>query len=261
MKKNIFLALLVFLSLAVTAQDKDASKGDDKSYKPSKRDFTVGIQLGSGNFLSSGLTAVNGNTVNGTPTTAPISTTNNSAVNMVGVDARYFVSNKWAVTFAGALAYSSTPSNLAIPAIIVDGNTVTPGYNAVVSDNRMDVTYSVGALHFFNYKKNNRIVPFLGFTVPVSHARRTTYDPTITNNMPVDLGQSHVEAFGIGLQAVAGIDYYLSENFFLGASIKPVSVMSITNSKYPGPGLFSRKVNNFSLSAFVQPMLTLGFKL
>lgn len=264
MKKNIFLTLLVFLSLAVTAQDNNTTNSDTKSYKPTKRGFTVGIQLGRGNFLNTGLNIFNGNNVSGTPTLTPINTANNSAVNMVGIDARYFISNKWAVTFSGAMSYSETPANLAIPAVTdpTNGNVIIPGYSAVVSDSRVDYSYSVGALYFFNYKKNPRVLPYLGFTVPVSHARRSSYDPTISaNGTPVDLGQSHVEVSGFGIQAVAGLDYYLSENFFLGASIKPVSFMSINNTRFPGPGLYSRKINNYNVSSFVQPMLTLGFKL
>ena len=264
MKKNIFLALLVFLSLAVTAQDKDASNSDNKNYRPLKRDFTVGIQLGRGNFLSSGLNVFSGNSVAGTPTLTSVNTQDNSATNMVGVDVRYFVTNKWAVTFSGALSYSDTPANLAIPAVLdpTNGSVIIPGYNAVVSDDRMDYSYSLGALYFFNYKKNPKLLPFLGFTIPFSHARRTSYDPTIgANGTPVNLGASHVEVSGFGIQAVAGLDYYISENFFLGASIKPVSMTSINNTRYPGPGLFSRKINNYNVSSFVQPMLTLGFKL
>lgn len=257
MKKNIFLALLVFLSLAVTAQETEATKDADKSVRPMKRNFTVGISMGNSPFFSTGLNVFSGNDVAGTPTTTPINLFNNSAVNMVGVDTRYFVTNNWAVTFSGALSYNENPYTVAYPAA---GD--LPAYDATVQQSFMNFTYAVGAVYFFDYKKNDRIMPYLGLAIPVSHARNSTFDPSLdASGAPVQLGQAHVDVLGIGAQVVAGLDYYIADGIFLGASIRPFSWTSINNTRYPGPGLLSKRTNSYNFSTFVQPMLTLGFKL
>ncbi len=261
MKKNLLFTFLVFLSLAISAQEKETN-GEDKSVRPLKRNFTVGISMGNSPFFNNGLNLRSGNNISGDPTTAPINLRDNSLVNMVGVDVRYFVTNNWAVTFSGALSYNETPVGLAIPAVVDGtGNIIVPGYDATEQESNMNFTYAIGANYFFNYKKNDKIMPYLGLSLPVSHARVSSYNPTITNGQPVQLGQSHVEAFGMGAQVVAGLDYYIADGIFLGASIRPVSFMYVSNKRYPGPGLLSKKTQSYNFSTFVQPMLTLGFKL
>lgn len=254
MKKNIFLTLLLFLSFAVVAQEQDAND-DDKSVRPSKRNFTVGISMGNSPFFNTP-SIFSGANVSGDATSTTLNLRNNSFVNMVGIDARYFVSNRWAVTFSGAMSYSETPAEIAFPAA-----GPLPAYNATVQEGNMNFTYALGAVYFFDYKKNDRIMPYLGLSVPVSHARVSQFDPSIVNNAPVQLGQAHVEALGIGAQVVAGIDYYIADGIFLGASIRPVSFQHVGTTRYPGPGLLSKKASSYNFSTFVQPMLTLGFKL
>ncbi|UAM96783.1 hypothetical protein K8354_10615 [Polaribacter litorisediminis] len=256
MKKYIFLTLLVIASMSLNAQDTiEMAVIKEKSYKPTKKEFTVGINLGRGTFLSSG-SVMDGASVSGQPTYNAVNLNGNDALNMIGAEVRYFLSTKWALSFSGGLAFSNTPASINIPAV---GS--FPAYDAVVEDIRFDVSYSVGALYFFDYKKNNRLMPYLGFLVPVNHSNRSTFDPSVGANGELSLGAATVEVSGVGLQAVAGIDYFLTENIYFGLSIKPVSFMYINNTRYPAPGLFSRKVSNTSISSFVQPLLRIGFKL
>jgi outer membrane protein W len=256
MKKYIFLTLLIIASISLNAQDTiEMAVIKEKSYKPTKKEFTVGINLGRGTFLSSG-SVMNASSVSGQPTYNAVNLNGNDAMNMIGAEVRYFLSSKWALSLSGGLAFSNTPASINIPAV---GS--FPAYDAVVEDIRLDVSYSVGALYFFDYKKNNRLMPYLGFLVPVNHSNRSTFDPSVGPNGTLSLGAATVEVSGIGLQAVAGIDYFLTENIYFGLSIKPVSFMYINNTRYPAPGLFSRKVSNTSISSFVQPLLRIGFKL
>lgn len=263
MKKYIFLTLLLLASISIQAQDSiEIAVIKEKSYKPTKKNFTVGINFGRGSFLSSGLGINNGSAISGEPSFSAVDVNNNSATNMIGAEVRYFLSKKWALTLGGGIVFSNTPSSLNIPAVMDNsGNTLVPGYDAVVADTRLDINYSLGALYFFDYKKNNRLMPYVGFLIPVNHSNRSTYDPTINSDNSTSLGTSTVEIGAIGLQAVAGVDYFVTDNIYMGLSIKPVSFMYIKNSRYPAPGLFSRKINNTSISSFVQPMLRLGFKL
>jgi outer membrane protein W len=257
MKKYIFLTLLIIASMSSQAQDTiETAVIKEIAYKPTKKQFTVGINLGRGTFISGGSAMSFNNTVSGQPTYNSVDLNSNSAMNMIGAEVRYFLSSKWALSLSGGLAFSNTPASINIPAV-----GTLPAYDAVVEDIRLDISYSVGALYFFDYKKNNRLMPYLGFLVPVNHSNRSTFNPTVDANGTPNLGAATVEVSGVGLQAVAGVDYFLTENIYFGLSIKPMSFMFINNTRYPAPGLFSRKVSNTSMSSFVQPLLRIGFKL
>jgi opacity protein-like surface antigen len=261
MKKNIFLTLLLIATLSLNAQDSTQVVVKEKSFKPIKKNFTFGINLGSSTY-DDGLfmdgASFTTPAVSGDPTKNNITISGgNPATNMIGAEARYFMSTKWALTLSGAIHYSNTPASLNIPAV---GD--FPAYNAVVSDESLQITYALGALYFFDYKKNDRLMPYLGFIIPATHSYRSQYDPTIEDDGSIrELGSRTVEATGVGFQAVAGIDYFLTENFYFGLSIKPASFIFVKDSKYPGPGLFSRKISSTSFSSFVEPQLRLGFKL
>lgn len=272
MKKNIILSFIlaatVFTTSSVYAQmDKDSKKSSHtkKSYAPTKGMFTVAMNFGRGSFISSGVFAPSSNgNVNATPSFSTISTNGNDASNMIGAEGRYYLSDGFAVTLSGGATFSNVPSTLAIPAVVdATGTTVIPGYNAVVEDSRADVSVSVGAQWSFDVK-SKKLFPYLGFAIPFNYARRSLYDPTVTfgNNGAniVDLGARHVNVNGVGLQAVAGVDYYFSNNFYLGASIKPVSFYYISNSRIPGPALPGLTSESYTISSFVQPLLSLGFK-
>ena len=273
MKKNIILSFILLASVYTTSsvygqkEDKDSKKSSKtmKSYAPVKGDFAVGINFGTGTFISTGLVGANSYSVSGTPSMSTISTNYNSATNMIGAEGRYYITDGFAVTLSGVATFSSVPSALAIPAVL-DPNTnavIIPGYSAVVEDNRADLSFAVGAQWSFDVK-SNKLFPYLGFAIPFNYARRSLYDPTITfgNNGAVitDLGASHINVNAIGLQAVAGVDYYFSDNLYLGASIKPASMYYITNSKVPGPGLPGLQTESLTISSFVQPLLSIGFK-
>jgi outer membrane protein W len=254
MKKNIFLTIILLLSISINAQTKSEVVGAEKTYKPKKKDFTVGINFGRSSFITTGLSTYVGSTVNGTASTSVIGVNGNDATNMIGAEGRFFISNNWAISVSGGFAFSNTPGSVSIPAA---GS--IPAYNAVVEDVRTDISYAVGALYFFN-TKSKRLAPYLGVSIPVNHATRSAYDANVNNGTITNLGASQVEVNGVGVQAVAGADYYLTENVYFGLSIKPLSYNVITNTKTPGPGLFTRKVRNYSFSSMVQPLLSVGFK-
>lgn len=266
MKNNIFLTLIILITFSMNGQsnnEKKSSKKDTITIKPQKNNYTVAINLGRGIFLTSGLNNSFGtNNVSGQATTNVIDRNYNDATNMIGAEGRYFIKSNWAVTLSGGFHFSNTPVALAIPAI-ESGAITIPGYDAVVEDKRLDANITLGGLYFFN-NKNKRLAPFVGLLVPVSFATRTSYDPTIVNTTTGqirDLGAKNIAATSFGIQAVAGIDYYLTDNLYFGISIKPLSYITSTSKKIPGPGLLERKVINYSFNAFVQPQFSIGFKL
>jgi len=275
MKKYLILCfILVFALTSANAQDKDSHyhhyKGDtckvEARFAPQKGDFTAAMVFGRGAYLNGGLVVPSSSAAvsSAAPYENSVDANENSITNMVGAEGRYYVSNKFAITVSGGAIWRNTPSQLAIPAVIDGGgNTIIPAYNAVVEDERIDASLSVGGQWLF-HTKNDRLFPYVGFALPFDYARRSMFEPiTIDENGSLavnDLGARHVDITAFGVQAVAGVDYYIAKDLFLGFDIKPVAYTYAVSMKTPGPGLFNLESDTNTLSFFAQFSFKLGFK-
>ena len=275
MKKYLILCFILVVSLtSANAQDKHSDhhyKGAtckvEARFAPQKGDFTAAMVFGRGAYLNGGLVVPSSYySVSGSaPYANVVEANDNSITNMVGAEGRFFVSNRFAISLSGGAILRNTPAQLAIPAVIdVDGNTIIPAYSAVVADERIDANISVGGQWLFN-TKNDRLFPYLGFALPFSYARHSLYDPTIKfdgqgNVEIVDLGARHADITAFGVQAVAGVDYYIAKDVFFGFDVKPVSYTYAYSIKTPGPGLYSLESDTNTLSFFAQFSFKVGFK-
>jgi hypothetical protein len=272
MKKLIFLTIILFGSLSTYGQVQAEDDETDK-YSPKEKDFSMAILFGRGNFFSSGLVAPPSPSGEWTvPGNAPyadfVSANENSASNMVGVEARYFLTQKFALKLSGGAIIRDTPMRMNIESATdfeEDNNQVwLPNYAAVKSDEQVDVNINLGGeLHFDS--RFDRISPYVGFAVPFYYARRSMYDPSITtdsNGEPLiaDIGNRHLEVIGTGAQLVAGVDFHLMEGFYLGAETKPVSYVYSYSQKSPGPGFEHLEADSHTFSFLAQTFLKLGFK-
>ena len=136
--------------------------------------------------------------------------------------------------------------------------------SSVVADEQVDVNFSLGGQWVLK-TKNERMFPYVGFALPFDYARRSLFDPTISvddqgNPTITDLGPRHVDITAWGVQAVAGIDYYLAKDVFFGFDVKPISYTYATSMKTPGPGLPSLDAETDTVSFFAQFSFKLGFK-
>ena len=263
MKKNIILSFIFFVSLSLVSvygQDTNQSEGSDANpYGPKKGDFTMELLFGRGAYLAVPYNAAvgSGGMVNHEPPSALVEGNHNDSGNMVGIELGYYIGNRWALTLSGGTILSNTPSQLAIPAA---GN--LPRYGAVVANEYMSVNVTVGTQYLF--KTNSRkLFPYIGVAVPYNYARRSTYNPTVLdwqgNVDIVNLGTGHAEVNSIGIQAVAGVDYYFTDEIFVGARIVPMAFNYAFKSQLPGPGLPVLESDNSNASFFVQPSISLGF--
>lgn len=273
MKKYLILCFILVVSLgSVNAQDKDSKHVCEAecdhavTFAPQKGDFTAAMTFGAGAYLTSGLVvpSSSSNVSGAAPFDNTVSANGNSITNMAGVEGRYFVKDNFAISLSGGAILRNTPAQLAIPAVIVNGNTIIQGYNAVVADERINVNVTVGGQWLFT-TKNDRLFPYVGFTLPFDYARRSMFDPTVTvdtngNVTITDLGARHVDITAFGVQAVAGVDYYIAKDVFFGFDIKPVSYTYAMSMKSPGPGLIKLEADTNTVSFFAQFSFKLGFK-
>lgn len=264
------------------AQDEDSNGGTSSSadsYAPAAGDYSGAILFGRGMFVTNGLNLPSSIRVftNGTVTTISGSSPDasgvvgdyNSSTNMIGGEARYFITDQIAVKLGGAVIIRNTPDRPNIPAPtnqsnFAGGAAAIPNYAAVTAENNVDLAMNLaGEYHFAS--KYDRLFPYVGLNLPFFHGRRSAYDPTITIESDgsatiTDVSVRHVELFGFGAEAAAGVDYYLMEGFYFGLEIKPVSYLYLFTNKYPGAGLEELGADTHTLSFFSRPMLKVGFR-
>ena len=275
MKKYLILCFILVLSLSsVNAQDKDSKHVCDTDsccvaadkFAPQKGDFTAAMVFGRGAFLNDGLyVPTSYGSVNGVAAyDNTVDANENSVSNMVGAEGRYYVTNKFAISFSGGAILRNTPAQLGIPAVTdVSGTVLIPAYSSVVADERVDVRVAIGGQWLFK-TKNERLFPYLGFALPFDYARRSLYDPTIEvdgDNIAItNLGASHVDITAFGVQAVAGVDYYIAKDLFFGFEVKPVSFTYAYSINSPAPEFKNLEAENNTVSFFAQFNFKLGFK-
>lgn len=269
MKKYLILCFIFALTLSVNAQDKDsnhvctANCCDAKSkFAPQRGDFTAAMVFGRGAYLNGGLVVPNSNSTvpgdSGFDNT--VDNNSNSITNMIGAEGRYYVGKKFALTLSGGAILRNTPAVLPIPGV---PNTNVPAYAGVDASENVSINATVGGQWMFT-TKNERLFPYLGFAIPFDYARQSLFTQvSIDNNNNIvvtDLGPRHADLTAFGVQAVAGVDYYVAKDVFLGFDVKPVSYTYIASVKTPGPGLFNLESENNTVSFFAQFSFKLGFK-
>ncbi len=278
MKKYILCSLMLIGSVGFAlAQDEDqADSGSEatsevKPYAPAAGDFSGAILFGRGLFFN--LEMINNvpgpitqqNSVGGpSPDAYRIISDYNSATNMIGGEARYFILDNIAVKLGGAAIFRNTPDQPNAPAPNAAPGSINtiPNYEAVEAENEAYMVVNLGGEYHFK-SKYERLFPYVGANFPFHYGRYTAFDPTVTggtNPTIVDFGDRSVELMAFGVQAAAGVDYYLMDGFFFGFEIKPISFLYAYSTQIPGPGLEERQAETTTLSFFTQPYLKIGFR-
>jgi hypothetical protein len=274
MKKIILLAMLLSASVLVSAQDDGKM---DEGYAPKAGDFTFSMIYGRSNIMNQGLTLPsapgsnsNWTVLNNSPYANQIDLEANNFTNMVGIETRYYVTDKIATTLSGAVRMDHTPGQVNIPGVISYGSpnaSWIPALASIPEQNSTLMNVNIGAQYLFNTKVS-RVFPYLGLTVPFYYAQTSQYDPAISDNinnvqgsnLTVDLGRRTGEIFGFGVQIAGGIDYYLMDGFYFGFEIRPASWVYAYSASKAGPGLELQQSNTNTFSFFTQPFMKLGFK-
>lgn len=276
MKKNIILGVLltVFTIVGMNAQNKDSKCKTDScdvavKYAPEKGDFTAQMLFGRGAYLNSPNLSPPSSTNTSVSGAAPyvndISSNNNDVSNMIGAEFRYYATDKFAIKFSGGAIVRNTPYVVNTPGVwdSVNSNWIIPPYQAVDAEEEAEVNVSIGGEFLFT-TKNDRLFPYVGFALPFDYARRSIFTPPYIDeygNVTIpDTGSRHVEITALGLQAIAGVDYYLAKDLFFGFEIKPVSLTYAYSIKSPAPELANLEAENNTISFFAQFSFKLGFK-
>jgi outer membrane protein W len=275
--------------LVVPLWAQPAGGRDGAAFAPRKGQWQVSLMLGSGQFYnertssyllpsydlftgSIGLPNGSRDESGDLNTYLQISGINdNSLVNIAGLQAKYFLTDVWAVNLAFSMNISLTPKK-----DYIEGNDDVPDMiipeqeyiNAQITNNWH---VSVGADHYFTLR-NPRIHPYVGavagFQAAYIHTQEPytgkTYNPT---GVPEDELPEQVflppgkagQVMGIKGAVVAGMEYSLAQGLILGLEFRPFAYRyDIIQIAPQGFDRYNAGHHNFKV--FDMPMLKLGFR-
>lgn len=192
---------------------------------------------------------------------------NNSIVNAIGIEAKYFLSSNVALRIGGGGMMVSSPAQDAVDGI-GDINTdypgtAIPGYAHQDGKTTMQFYGCLGADYYFATKVP-RLFPYLGLQGNGVYGQMEIFDGYrgLDNNGEVvptyDTRRGEVYAFGGSL--IGGIDYYLSEGFFFGFEIKAASYMYNVKRIFHQQGLEAQEADSHVSRFLAEPVLKIGFK-
>ncbi|MDR0581670.1 MAG: hypothetical protein LBG31_01785 [Prevotellaceae bacterium] len=270
-KKILLFVLLGALYLPLQAQEA-ASGGSD--YAPKAGNYQVNLLLGKGFFYSAdNILLIRQNAVevgSGLTTNLPAYLTlsdpnNNSLLNMIGIEAKYFITDQIAVSLSGAGYINNTPWREAVDPTLSGDITVFPKYVNIDAQLKTRVVANVGGQYYFTVG-NDRIHPYAGVVGTFQFASlsaQSTYGGFDDASLEADKRDAGVrtgQLFGWAASAVAGIEYSLFPGLTVGFEIKPFSYYYSGLTLFAQPGLDAMTGENQDYTIFAQPVFKIGFR-
>lgn len=214
----------------------------------------------------------------------------NSIVNIAGINAKYFFTDNFAISFGGAYNMNMQPGknyvegeSSMVPAgqQTYDPSDITgdvlPGdiysHKAVLGVTSNSGIANLGLDWYFHIKRAPRVTPYLGVLGQFKIARIDSFYPytgqKIVDDVPVE-GLQYEEldmyrtnragnAMGFAVGVNFGVDFSVTENLILGINVAPVLYQySLVQLQIMGQDTYN--VYNHNISVFKYPQLKFGFR-
>lgn len=201
----------------------------------------------------------------------------NSLMNLIGIQGKYFLTDRWDVNAMFSMNISATPSR----DYIEGDHTVTElpiqDYKYIEGRIQNAWTVQLGSNYYFN-TKNERINLYAGGVLGWQMGRiQTSYpytgetvkDEDMSEETDEDLNYESVQLytpnsragqiFGLRVGAVAGIEYSIAEGLILGFEVQPISYRYDCIQICP-KGSAVYQAGHHSIGFFATPNLKIGFR-
>lgn len=317
-KKLCTLLLIAMMSAPLMAQTISSKKCDGVMFAPQKGQWQISMFLGGGNkFYSentsymlpsftntSGTVGIGGSLGNGNATgylnnyLLIDGLNGNSLTNILGFEAKYFVSDCWDINMQFSMDINLTPSKDYVEGDNTVSDMIIPAQQYISARMTNNWYVSVGSNRYFKVS-NPRIHPYLGAAVGFQMARIVTNEPytgdtyndgingdvvpgnpgvnapegsgnhdvnTNTsvgeNNLPSQVylaGSRAGQAFGIKAAGVAGIEYSVAPGLVLGFQFQPLAYRYDVIQVCP-KGFDQYNASHHNIKIFDMPVLKLGIR-
>ena len=244
LRKLFILAVTPMICLAAHAQDVEPKKGDITVAATVSYNSYTSLNAPAGNLKDYNLQAV--------------STNWNDKQLMVGIEGGWFFKDLWKLTLCGGLSITSNPGYAPVPgtadASSEPGDGSIPNYGAVASQSDIQFNVFTGVDRYFKTKVTG-LMPYVGIRVGYAYGRNSAFADDETW-----MGKSIAESFNIRGAATIGVDYFLTEAFFVGAQVDPFAYTYNMSTYKPQAGLGNLEADSHNFSIMAAPTLKVGFK-
>ena len=134
------------------------------------------------------------------------------------------------------------------------GDGSIPNYGAVANQSDIQFNVFTGVDRYFKTKVCG-LMPYVGVRVGYAYGQNTALADDETW-----MGKSVGESFNIRGAATVGVDYFLTEGFFVGAQVDPFAYTYNKSTYKPQEGLGNLSANSNNFSVLAAPTIKVGFK-
>ena len=289
LKKLSTLLLLAMMAAPLLAQTFSSKKCDGVMFAPEKGQWQVSVFMGGGNKFynentNSYLLPTHTNTINGGAVGLPNGSTNNSGdlnsylnidglnnnslTNILGFEAKYFLSNCWDINVQFSMDINLTPKKDYVEAETMVEDMIIPAQKYINAQMTNNWYAAVGTNRYFKVS-NPRIHPYLGASVGFQMARIETTEPYTGNivvedgvELPASIylaGSRAGQMFGVKGAAVAGIEYSLAPGLVFGFQFQPVAYRYDVVQICP-TGFENYNASHHNIKLFDMPVMKLGIR-
>ena len=290
LKKLCTLLLLAMMSAPILAQTISSKKCDGVMFAPQKGQWQVSVFLGGGNSFynestNSYLLPTHTNT--GGAVGLPNGSNNiysgdlnsylnidglngNSLTNILGFEAKYFLSNCWDINVQFSMDINLTPKKDYVEGEDMVSDMIIPAQKYINAQMTNNWYAAVGTNRYFKVS-NPRIHPYLGASVGFQMARiettepytgDTTYDEDIEDGVPSQLyiaGSRAGQMFGVKAAGVAGIEYSIAPGLVFGFQFQPLAYRYDVVQICP-TGFDNYNASHHNIKIFDMPVMKLGIR-
>ena len=288
-KKLCTLLLIALMSAPLLAQTVSSKKCDGVMFAPEKGQWQISVFMGGGNkFYNENtnyyLLPTHSNT--GGSVGLPNGSSNNSGdwktylnidglngnnlTNILGFEAKYFVSDCWDINMQFSMDINLTPKKDYVEGDYDVSDMIIPAQKYINAQMTNNWYVAVGTNRYFKVS-NPRIHPYLGASVGFQMARSETTEPytgdmyeddDIDETLPSQIYMSGSRAgqmFGIKGAGVAGIEYSVAPGLLLGFQFQPIAYRYDVVQICP-TGFDKYNASHHNIKIFDMPVLKLGIR-
>lgn len=297
-KKLCIILLSVCTVAPIMAQQYNSS--DNASFAPKKGEWQVSMVLGSSQMFDNDTEYLLPKYWNGRGNAPGIglgdedknqstdpgyylnlgNLNSNNLVNIIGIQGKYFLTDRWDVNLMFSMNVGLTPKKDYIEGDANVSDMQIPASKYVEGKIKNNWMVNIGSNYYFN-TKNERINLYVGGLIGWQMGRiettspytgETVVDPdtdvdddddnSAMGDSPLQLyipGSKSGQIYGLRGAAVAGIEYSLAKGLVLGFEIQPVAYRYDRIQICP-KGMETYQVGHHNINLFSQPNLKIGFR-
>ena len=176
----------------------------------------------------------------------------------LGIEGSLIFCDRWKLDLGGSFSNWNNPPYAIIPGTYAEGEGYEmgeiPTYEAVDMQHKLNYLAYIAGSYYFRIKKVPALRPYAGLKFQVSYAGSSLREQNY-----MAMGRSTAETYTLSTGLLAGVDYYFSRNFFVGASVEPFRYSYGVVAYRPQEGLSLLAADTHFFGVFAAPQLKIGF--